>query len=229
VGISIDGPEPIHDAFRQAGSFQRALKAMDTLAAGGILVSVISTLHSSNVSHLDELYDVLKEKPLFAWQLQACSPMGNAAHGGLSTQIDFGAVIRFVEEHMGQDHFAVGIADNIGYYTQSEGWLRGSLSGDAVFAGCRAGLTNIGIDSVGNVRGCESMYDDSFIEGNLRERPLIEIWNDPNAFSYNRRFELGMLSGKCRTCEQSRRCAGGCRSYNHFSHGKLYESPCCAR
>ncbi len=229
VGISIDGPEAVHDAYRQAGSFRRAIEAMDTLAAGGIPVSVISTLHSKNVSHLDELYGVLKEKPLFAWQLQACSPMGNAARGGLSTHIDFGAVIRFVEDHAGRDHFAVGIADNIGYYTQSEGWLRGSLSGNAVFMGCRAGLTSIGIDSVGNVRGCESMYDESFVEGNLRERSLAEIWNDPGAFRYNRGFELDMLGGACKTCDKSWKCAGGCRSYNHFSHGKLYESPCCAR
>lgn len=72
------------------------------------------------------------------------------------------------------------------------------------------------------------MYDDSFIEGNLREKSLEEIWNNPHAFSYNRDFNEDMLSGKCRQCEYKKRCAGGCRSYNFFTHKKLYESLRCA-
>lgn len=60
------------------------------------------------------------------------------------------------------------------------------------------------------------MYDASFIEGNLREKSLYEIWNDPNAFSYNRQFKMEQLSGKCKTCDVRGKCAGGCRSYNYF-------------
>ena len=229
VAISLDGPEDIHDEYRQRGSFRRALQAMDVLTKNKIPVSVISTLHSRNAEYLYDMYEILKEKKIFAWQLQACSPMGNASKGGLSTEIDFRKVIRFVEEHIWNSQFVIGIADNIGYYTKSEGHLRGNIRGRAAFTGCRAGLTSIGIDSVGNVRGCESMYDDSFIEGNLREKSLYEIWNDPNAFSYNRQFTLDKLSGKCSDCAYNRRCAGGCRSYNYFSHGKMYESLGCAR
>lgn len=227
VAVSLDGPERIHDAFRQEGSFQRAMAAIDQLTANQIPVSVISTLHSQNAPYLEEMYEVLCQKDIFAWQLQACSPMGNASGGAISTTVDFGAVITFVERHMEHAPFTIGIADNIGYYTQSEEYLRGGVG--ASFLGCRAGLSSIGIDSVGNVRGCESMYDDAFIEGNLRERPLSAIWNDPDAFAYNRRFTADCLSGKCAECTFSSKCAGGCRSYNYFTHGKLYESPCCAR
>ena len=229
VAVSVDGPESIHDAFRQKGSFRRAVHAVDVLSKNGIPVSVISTLHSRNVSYLDELYEVLKSKNIFAWQLQACSPMGNASAAEFSADICFDDVIRFVADHMSESGFAVGIADNIGYYTEAEGYLRGNLSGKAVFTGCRAGLSGIGIDSIGNVRGCEAMYDDFFIEGNLREKTLKEIWNDPDAFSYNRRFTQDRLTGKCRTCEYGKVCAGGCRSYNYFSTGKMYESSGCVR
>ena len=123
----------------------------------------------------------------------------------------------------------MGIADNIGYFTETEGYLRGNQSGEAVFPGCSAGLTAIGIDSAGNVRGCESMYDERFIEGNLRKRTLKEIWEDPDAFAYNRRFSPAMLTGPCAGCGMGPWCAGGCRSYNYFVHGRLYESPACAR
>ena len=228
VAVSIDGPETIHDAFRQKGSFRRAIHAVDVLSKSGIPVSVISTLHSRNVLHLDELYDVLKRKNIFAWQLQACSPMGNASKAEFSTDICFEDVIRFVADHMEESEFLIGVADNIGYFTGEEGYIRGNPSGKAAFAGCRAGLSGIGIDSVGNVRGCEAMYDDYFIEGNLRERSLKEIWNDPDAFSYNRGFTQDLLTGKCKTCKYGKVCAGGCRSYNYFSTGKMYESPRCA-
>ena len=43
------------------------------------------------------------------------------------------------------------------------------------------------------------MYDDTFIEGNLRQRSLQEIWNDPDAFAYNRKFRPELLTGACRT------------------------------
>lgn len=228
VAVSLDGPPEIHDKFRQKGSFNRASKAINALTEHNIPVSVISTLHSENVPYLETMYQYLKSMAIGAWQLQACSPMGNAAHAGIDFSFDFNVVIRFIEKHLGDAPFMIGIADNIGYFTRSEGYLRGNLSGNAVFSGCRAGLTTIGIDSIGNVRGCESMYDDTFIEGNLREKSLAEIWNAPDAFSYNRQFNPLQLTGRCNGCQFGNICAGGCRSYNYFTHGKLYESLNCA-
>ncbi|MBR4769064.1 MAG: SPASM domain-containing protein, partial [Lachnospiraceae bacterium] len=166
--------------------------------------------------------------PIFAWQLQACSPMGNAANYGIDYRFSFREVIDFVEAYRKKAPFALGVADNIGYYTETEGSLRGSENGFR-FTGCRAGLTSVGIDSVGNVRGCESMYDERFNEGNLRERTLKDIWEDPDSFRFNRNFTRDMLTGKCASCDKGSVCAGGCRSYNYFVHGKLYESPACAR
>ena len=229
VAISIDATEPIHDAYRQAGSFRRAIQALDRLTKAGIRVSIISTLNRENVDDLENLYAILREFPVAAWQLQACSPMGNAAIFGVHYQFDALKVIDFVRQKRDSAPFPIGIADNIGYHTDDDNRLRGNKYGGACFSGCRARLTSIGIDSVGNVRGCESMYDDAFIEGNLRDTTLKDIWNSPNAFLYNRQFTKTLLTGKCRMCPKGPYCAGGCRSYNYFVHGKLYESPICTR
>lgn len=229
VSVSIDGPRNVHDRYRQDGSFDRALKAIEVLCKNGFAVSVISTLNKENSQTLNELYGVLKEYPIFAWQLQACSPMGNAANGEIDYRFDFKQVIDFVAKNIRTAPFAIGVADNIGYFTPNEGYIRGDLSGETYYRGCGAGLDAIGIDSVGNVRGCESMYDECFNEGNLREKSLREIWENPDGFAYNRKFKLDMLTGKCAECSVGQYCGGGCRSYNHFVHGKLYESPFCAR
>lgn len=226
VAISIDGPEDVHDAARQPGSWRRCMEAIRALTAAGIPCSVISTLRQGSVAGLEELYEQLRHSGIGAWQLQACSPMGNATEG-VDWQVDGGAVIGFVERHLDEAPFMLGIADNLGYFTPGEGRLRGRDG--AVFGGCRAGLSAIGIDSVGNVRGCEAMYDERFNEGNLRQRRLRDIWEDENAFAYNRRFDPSLLTGRCARCAQGPYCAGGCRSYNHFVHGKLYEAPFCAR
>lgn len=229
VSVSVDGPEAVHDKYRQKGSYERALRAIKVLSESGIPTSVISTLNSENVTYLTEFYETLKNFRIFAWQLQACSPMGNAAKAKLNYAFDMGEVIRFVTERMDTAPFFLGVADNIGYFTPEEGFIRGNRSGKAVFPGCSAGITACGIDSVGNVRGCESIYDERFNEGNLREKSLREIWEDPENFSYNRKFTADLLTGKCADCPEGPYCAGGCRSYNWFTHGKLYESLFCAR
>ena len=226
VAVSVDGVAEVHDAFRQKGSFDRAFAAIEALTAAGIPTSVISALRADNAPRLAEFYEILKRYPIFAWQLQACSPMGNAKTG-VDVAFDAAGVIRFVRRVAESAPFAVGVADNIGYFTPEEGNIRGRRGG--VFTGCSAGLTTVGIDSVGNVRGCESMYDGRFNEGNLRERSLLDIWTDPDAFAYNRRFDESMLTGGCAGCEYGSVCAGGCRSYDYFTTGKLYENPLCAR
>ena len=229
VAISIDATESLHDKYRQSGSYRRAINALDRLTQANILVSIITTLNSENVFDLENLYTQLCEYPVAAWQLQACSPMGNAAKFGVDYSFNPLEVIQFVRNHRDQCPFPMGIADNIGYLTEDDNKLRGNKYGGSAFSGCRAGLTSIGIDSVGNVRGCESMYDERFIEGNLREKTLKEIWENPNGFNYNRKFVKNWLTGQCEVCPQGPFCAGGCRSYNYFVHGKIYEAPMCAR
>ena len=228
ISVSLDGPKEVHDKYRQEGSYDRAIRAIEELLSAGIPVSVISTLNSENVKLLGELYKTLRKYSLYAWQLQACSPMGNAANNGIAFQFDMQEVIDFVVANMYTAPFAMGVADNIGYFTEAEGSIRGNLSGKAFFKGCSAGISAVGIDSVGNVRGCESMYDERFNEGNLRNESLRSIWEDPDRFAYNRKFRKELLTGKCVECELGEYCAGGCRSYNYFVHGKLYESPFCA-
>ena len=229
VSVSIDGPGDIHDKFRQPGSFDRALAALRALTGEGIPTSVITTINSENVHYLEALMRILEGYGIFAWQLQACTPMGNASGGKPDHRFSFRDVMDFIDNNADSVPFLMGMADNMGYFTEADGRLRGNRSGRAFFPGCSAGISSVGIDSVGNVRGCESLYDDRFIEGNLREQSLRSIWEDPDNFAYNRKFTQELLTGKCAGCPFGRYCAGGCRSYNYFVHGKLYESPCCAR
>lgn len=228
VGVSLDSIEGIHDKYRQLGSFQRVIAAIEALTANDIPVSVVTTLNSESSAYLQELYEVLKNYNIYAWQIQACSPMGNASEG-LDYKFDHKKVIDFAAVIAVESPFRIHLGDDIGYFTECENKVRGDISGYIRFLGCTAGLSTLGIDSIGNIRGCESMYDDRFVEGNLREQRLKEIWESPNTFAYNRKFNEAMLTGRCNNCKYGFMCAGGCRSYNYFTHGKLYEAKYCAK
>jgi radical SAM protein with 4Fe4S-binding SPASM domain len=227
VAVSVDGPERVHDAYRAQGSYKRAFESISALCDAGVPVSVISALRADNAPLLPEFYETLLHYPIFAWQIQACSPMGNALSNSVDVYFNSKEVLKFIREHRGKQSFYIAAADNIGYYDENEPFVR-RVDGSA-FAGCSAGLSIIGIDSTGNVRGCEALYHERFNEGCLRERTLIDIWTDPDAFSYNRKFTPDLLTGKCAGCPHGDVCAGGCRSYDRFTTGRLYEHPLCAR
>ena len=226
VAVSIDGPEEVHDAWRMKGSFRQAVESVRRIDSFGIPVSVITALRRDNAAVLNEFYkETVSKLPIFAWQLQSCAPMGNASGSAEAVRYSFRDVIKWIAKTAPVAPFVIGAADNIGYFTPEERAIRGHKE----FAGCGAGLCSVGIDSKGNVSGCESMRDPSFIEGNLREKSLAEIWYSPDSFKYNRNFDESMLQGKCADCPEGPYCAGGRRSYNFFTSGSLYESRYCAR
>jgi len=230
VAVSIDGMEANHDRIRNVrGSFRRAIAALDRLREEGMRVSVVTCITDFNYGDLEELYKLLVEHGVLAWQLQLASPMGNmnANRGYLIDPAVLPGITRFIRQKRHEGEIRTYAGDNIGYYDENEMYLRSFPGRVAVWEGCQAGIKVVGIDSVGNVKGCESIYTEEFIEGNLREETLDVIWNKEGNFSYNRNFNLNMLTGRCARCPKAALCRGGCRGTNWFNRGKLHESAYC--
>lgn len=229
ISLSIDGDRNVHDEFRTKGSFDKAIQTIKLLKSNGFIVTVISTLNSKSIKTVPELYEKLKNLHIDAWQLQCCSPFGNASDKQylVPSKEDLQSICEFVATEDKTATFQISIADNIGYHTDLEHLIRGNAR--LGYSGCSAGITTIGIDSVGNVRGCESLYDDKFIEGSLFDKTLYDIWTSPTAFTYNRKFRKDMLKGKCAKCDVWYKCAAGCRSFNYFYGGEMYENHKCLR
>lgn len=224
VALSVDGMESLHnqirgrdDAFAEAGLFCKRLLDIQ------VPLTAVTTITRNCVDQLEELYAWLMVRGVQTWQWQQVSPMGNARdREALALRPD--DIVRLFELYKAlstrRGWPPIVLADNLGYHVEWEGEVF------QPFQGCPAGLSMIGLDSMGNVRGCESLYDERFIEGNLREQSLRDIWDSPDSFAYNRQFTPELLTGKCRRCEHGRRCAGGCRSFNSF-HGPMYENRTC--
>src|SRR3972149_5896351 len=63
VGVSIDGPEPVHDKFRgKKGAFQEALQGIRNCLTEDIRVGVRMTLTKYNHEHIDDVFRLLEEE-----------------------------------------------------------------------------------------------------------------------------------------------------------------------
>ena len=230
VGISLDGMEKNHDRMRRKGSFQKVLSAFERLNRENIPVAVVTSLLDFNVVDLEEMHDLLVAKGVEIWQIQIVTSMGNMAVNKeyLLAPEKVGKITAFIRQKHRMGSIRVYAGDNIGYFDESEVYIRSQPGSIAVWNGCNAGIRVVGIDSAGNVKGCESIYSEKFIEGNLRNETLEEIWNKEGNFAYNRNFDVSLLTGACAGCDKGHLCRGGCRGSSYFNTGSLYESRYCS-
>jgi uncharacterized protein len=66
VGISIDGPRELHDAYRVnkggKGSFDQVIRGLEHLKAGGVEWNALTTVHAANAGHGREVYRFLRDE-----------------------------------------------------------------------------------------------------------------------------------------------------------------------
>ena len=219
AAFSLDGFEVEHDEFRQPGSYARVVAAIDACVAGGLPVAVNTTVNKLNARQLRPLRDFIAGRGVFSMQIQLATPSGTMGlHRDLV--LDPADLVWLVPElaaicRLNTRKFFAVAADDIGYYGMPEPGLRDDGGELPFWIGCRAGCQVVGIESSGNVKGClslpSSMHGEvRFVEGNLRERTLSEIWKAPDAFAYNRQHTEAKLTGFCRVCRYRDFCRGGC-------------------
>ena len=92
--------------------------------------------------------------------------------------------------------------------------------------GCTAGLTTCGIMSDGKIKGCLSLPD-NLVEGDLRTSDLWNIWFNPNAFAYTRKFAQTDMGPLCSRCLKWEQCRGGCSAMSYTSTGLFHNDPYC--
>lgn len=206
-GISIDAADPyLHDYIRgKEGCFAHLDKGIDLLHANGIIPTIVSTIHKINYTQLPKIREYLIKKGVKLWQVQYGDHIGRMPRNTMLTEAQFLEIAKFIlETRKKYPEISISGADVFGYLGDLGKKVQGA------WWGCGAGINALGLGSDGTVRGCLSLQRDEYIEGNVRERSLKEIWNDKNSFKYNRRFECSMLTGYCKDCVYASVCRGGC-------------------
>jgi radical SAM protein with 4Fe4S-binding SPASM domain len=198
-------------------------------------VVAVTHITRRSLSELESLHALLGEHGVSAWQVQLGVPLGNMAEDRAMVlgPEDVKALLpRLVALRKTGRPPRVVPADNVGYFGDLEEDLRDSRARIKFWVGCRAGLEVMGIESNGDVKGCLSLPSGlngrhDFVEGNLRKQRLSEIWNNPDAFAYNRKFRADDLRGACAGCEFGEVCRGGC-TFSSVAHaGHPHDYPHC--
>ncbi len=234
LGISLDGLEEIHDFIRKKGSYAGILNTFQLAKEENMRIAVATCIHHKNLGELEGMKKVLIEHGVSHWQFQAAVPMGNMADHKewLLDPSDIDRVIDFAYDTVQEGAIRVDLADNIGYYNMKEIEVRKSNSksefASGMWVGCQAGKAVIGIRCNGDVIGCLSIRDDNLIEANLRDIPIDELWNQPDAFSWNRELSKNKLTGFCKICHFGEYCRGGCSGMKQLRYNSLGENHLCS-
>ena len=223
VGISFDGTKETHNYIRQReDSFEKATNAMRLMKEAGQMFCAISQVSNINIDELDQMRDILIELGCPVWRIQMTTVTGRM-HKDLVLGIErYPQLVNKMVEFKQQNTIRIDVGENICYFgcKGTELW-----DGNPYF-GCFAGMRAVGIESNGNIKGCLSMQP-QFIEGNIRDRSLTEIWNDPNGFAYNRKFTRDTAEGACHDCKYLAMCRGGCATTSVSATGCRANNPYC--
>lgn len=180
-----------------------------------------------NINELEKLKEIFIEKGVSGWQLQLALPMGNMSKNSdlvvKPFQVDI--VIDFAYKAMLENKIDIQLADCMGYFNMKEIAVRkhSSKVDEYEWTGCSAGKYTLGILNNGDIVGCTSVRDKSFIEGNIKITPIKEIWENPNNFSWNRNMKKEKLEGLCGKCKYGNRCLGGCSNTKLTHGGSVYD------
>ena len=227
VAISIDGTELIHDEIRKKGAYKQAMKAFKLLKAVGISTGCVTTVSKANIDILPELKEELIQMGVKSWQLQIGLPMGNLKEKPDwvidAKQVD--DLLLFCYNASREGRITIHPADCIGYYTKMEEEIRQksfNLSHPVSWNGCNAGTQGFGILHNGDILGCTSIREKEFIEGNIKDRTIADIWNDEESFLWRRQITKSKLKGNCATCNFGSKCLGGCPNTRLTMNGTIY-------
>lgn len=229
VAISLDGTRGTHNRIRgMPQSYDRVISGLDALKEMRAVTAAITSVSRLNLGELQQIYEALIQARVDGWQLQLIIGEGRMqSNADLPEPSAIQTISDFIVSKKREGLMEIMAGDNLGYCMPDDEAMRG-----LPWRGCFAGVLVVGIEADGNVKGCLSIRPDllegnPFSEGNLREKSLRDIWEDPRAFAYNRRFDPRLAKGYCRTCPHLIECRCGCTATAYAIHETKYENRYC--
>jgi radical SAM protein with 4Fe4S-binding SPASM domain len=234
VSVSVDGLAPAHDRLRgRAGSFAAAMTALRHLSDAGLLTGANTQINRLTAPDLPALYEEILAAGVEAWQLQLTVPSGNAAdHPEILLQPcelgDLYDVLARIAARALIDGMSLMPGNNIGYHGPYTALLEAAGASPAIGAGCAAGLSVLGIEADGTVKGCPSLPAAAYGAGNVRRQRLETMRDASSPFNVRAAAEpRAALWGFCARCRYAETCRGGCTWTAHAFFDRPGNNPYC--
>lgn len=238
VSVSIDGgTAETHDRLRgKKGSWQSAFKTMSHFREVGIYFGCNTQINRLSAPEFPLIYEQIRDADARAWQIQLTVPMGNAADNAdillqPSELLDLYPMLARVSKRASREGVRMQPGNNIGYYGPYERLMRGGGNEWGFWQGCGAGLSTLGLEADGAVKGCPSLPTAAYTGGNIRNRSLREIVEQTEELRFNLDADTPKgtehLWGFCKTCEYAELCRGGCTWTAHVFFNRRGNNPYC--
>jgi radical SAM protein len=250
LGISLDGSTPeIHDTFRGLpGAWARTIQAIEWANEAGVPIQVHTTISRHNADDLDNLCALFEKLAIVMWTVFFLVPVGRGQLGDLLSGEEFEQVFGKIYELSRRVDFQIKTTEAMHYrryllqhkleerrlghghpHATPHEYEAGTPQIDAQTraAGWATRRVNDGkgflfVSHIGNV------YPSGFLPihaGNIRERPLAEIYRNAPIFKALR--DTSRLEGKCGACDYKEICGGSRARAFALTGDPLAQEPCC--
>ncbi len=213
VGISLDGPEALHDRFRKTkrgkGSFHLVKQGLDNLIKHGTEFNVLTVVQRDNGDQPQLVYESLKA--FGAKYLQFIPIVERKGANGVSSRsvkpVQFGNfMIEIFELWRRTDvggifvqHFDTALGSVMGY-------------GEALCVHARQCGRAVALEHNGDVYSCDHYVFDDYRIGNITNRRYVELVDGDRQTAFGVAKEKN-LTPKCRSCAVLDLCNGGCPAH----------------
>lgn len=233
VGISIDGPEEIHNRFRidneGRGTFETVVKSVQLLKEKKVEFNTLTCIHRYNWMRGKEIYNFLKSiGSQFLQFIPIVERIGECRHDGLK-------LVHPKNENATITDWTL-LPEQWGYFlnTVFDEWVKEDVGRifvqmfDMTLAGwmgiepplCVHSKTcgrAVILESDGSVYSCDHFVYPEYYLGNIMETSLLEMVNSEfqNEFSH----EKSKLTERCKKCRYVFACNGGCPKHRFTGTG----------
>jgi len=217
VGISIDGPRALHDAYRvnKGGrpTFDQVMHGLRLLQKHGVEFNILTTIHAANAEHPLEVYRFLRDEagaqfiqliPIVERENGTGFQEGSTVTDRSVTGEQYGRfLIAIFDEWVRRD---VGTVFVQLFDTALANWV-GAPPGMCVHSPTCGGA--LALEHNGDLYSCDHFVEPKHLLGNIGETPVLELVGSEQQQRFGRN-KLDTLPRYCRECDVRFACHGGC-------------------
>jgi len=235
VGLSVDGPRELHDAYRrdrrQQGTFDRVMQGLQHLKRHGVEFNILCTVNAANEKHGREVYRFFRDELGAKWiqfipiveraseETLAIANQGWSEQPGRKRLLYTQTGNLVTERSVGSEQYGRFLVDVF------EEWVRHDVGQvyvqlfdvtlEAFFGRHKlcihAPTCGYGpaLEHNGDLYSCDHFVEPRFLLGNIHKTHMLKLVASPE----QRRFgddKRDTLTAQCQRCEVKPLCNGGC-------------------
>ena len=230
VGLSIDGPEFIHDSFRKApdgkGTFAQIIKTVNILKKHNVEFNVLTVVTSKIARYPEQVYSFYKNRGLIFQQYIPClNPLGLSEKTfsyTITPDLYGDFLIRLFD--LWYMDYKKGNIVYISFFEDLIGILRKSPPASCTL--CHECQKQYVIESNGNIYPCDFYAMDEYLIGNINTNTFKDIDQKRKELQFIEQSQKHPIT--CSFCKWHFLCNSGCRRERDRGSGPLSTNIFCS-